>query len=334
MSTLGTNLLTLLDLAKRLGPDHRVAKVIELLAQTNSILEDMVWMEGNLQTGHRTTVRTGLPQVFWRLLNQGTQPSKSTTAQIDEACGMLEAWAEVDVELAKLSNDIGEFRLSEARAFIEAMNQEMSSTLIYGNSSTAPEEFNGLAVRYASLSAGNGQNIVSGGGSDAGDQMSMYLIVWGENTVHGIYPKGSTAGLQHQDHGEVTVETTAGIAGSRMRALQDQWTWKCGIALRDWRYVVRIANIDKSTLVANSSPADLTQLMTKAWHRIPTFGMGRPAYYANRTALQYLDIQRQKAVKDGGGITYENIDGKIVPHFRGIPIRVCDALLETEDPVT
>jgi hypothetical protein len=152
MATLGASVLTLADWAKRLDPDGKVSKIVELLSQTNEILMDMLFAEGNLPTGHRTTVRTGLPTVAWRLLNQGITPSKSTTAQIDEACGMLEAWSECDVELARLSGNVAAFRISESQAFIEAMNQEMASTLFYGNSGTAPEEFTGLAARYSAIS--------------------------------------------------------------------------------------------------------------------------------------------------------------------------------------
>jgi len=329
MATIGSNVLTLADWAKRLDPDGTVPAIVELLSQTNEILTDMLWMEGNLPTGHRTTVRTGLPTVAWRLLNQGVQPSKSTTAQIDEQTGMLEAWSEVDVELARLNGNVAQFRFSEAQAFIEAMNQEFAGTLFYGNSGLSPEEFTGLSVRYSDPAAANGSNVLDAGSSDA-DNTSIWLIVWGANTIHGIFPKGSQAGLTHADHGEVTVESTAGIGGTRLRAYQDQWTWKTGIALRDWRYCVRIGSIDVSNLVTESSAADLTKLMIKALHRIPAMGMGRPAFYMNRTVFQMLDIQRLANVSAGGGLTYENVDGKITPTFRGIPIRKCDAILNSE----
>lgn len=329
MANIGATVLTLADWAKRLDPNGSVPKIVELLGQTNEILTDMLFSEGNLPTGHRTTVRTGLPTVAWRLLNQGVQPSKSTTAQIDEGCGMLEAWSEVDKELAALNGNTAAFRLSEARAFIEAMNQEMASTLFYGNSSVDPEEFTGLSVRYSSLGAANAQNIVPGGSSDS-DNTSIWLVVWGENTVHGIFPKGSKAGLSQQDFGEVTVETTNGIGGTRLRAYQEQFQWKCGVALRDWRYVVRIPNIDVSNLVAKSSAADITELMIKAMHRIPNIKMGRAAFYMNRSVLQMLDIQRRDDVQSGGQLNYDKVDGKLEYSFRGVPIRLCDAILENE----
>jgi hypothetical protein len=252
---------------------------------------------------------------------------------VDEGTGMLESWSEVDKDLAELNGNQSSFRLSEAQAFLEAMNQEMASTFFYGDSSVDPEEFNGLAIRYSSLSAANAQNIVSGGGSDS-DNSSIYLVVWGGQSIHGIFPKGSKAGLQHEDLGLVTVETTAGIAGSRMRAYQDRWQWKCGVALKDWRYVVRIPNIDISSLVAKSSAADLIELMIKAVHRIPNINMGKACFYMNRTCFQMLDIQRRDDVQSGGQLSYDVVDGKREASFRGIPVRISDSLLETEATVS
>lgn len=332
MATLGANVLTLADWAKRLDPDGKVPSIVELLSQTNEILDDMLWMEGNLPTGHRTVVRTGLPTVAWRLLNNGIQPSKSTTAQIDEQCGMLEAWSEVDKDLAMLNGNTAAFRLSEAQSFIEAMNQEFASTLFYGNSGLASEEFTGLSIRYSDPAATNGQNVIDAGGSGS-DNSSIWLVGWGSQTVHGIFPKGSKAGLIHEDLGEVTVETTAGIAGNRMRAYQDHWQWKCGVAVKDWRYAVRIGSIDISNLVAKSSAADLIELMIKAIHRLPSMKLGKPVFYMNRTVFQMLDIQRRDDVISGGGLVYKDVDGILVPTFRGIPVKVCDALVETEAAV-
>lgn len=331
-ASIGANVLTLSDWAKRLDPGGKVPDIVEMLNQTNEMLDDMMWLEGNLATGHRTTVRTGLPAVAWRLLNQGVAPSKSTTAQLDEQTGLLEAWSEVDVELAKLNGNTPQFRLSEAQSFIEAMNQEMVQTLLYGNSGLASEEFTGLSARYSSLTAGNGRNIIDAGGTGS-DNTSIWLIVWGQNTIHGIFPKGSKAGLEHNDLGIETVEVTNGIAGNRMRAYRDQWIWKCGIALRDWRYVSRIANIDVSNLVGETSAADILKLMTKATWRIINTGMGRAAFYVNRTVGEMLDIQSQAAVKAGGQLGYENIDGRRIMSFRGIPIRTVDQILLTESRV-
>ena len=264
MAALSVTNPTLADVAKRLDPDGKIDTIVEILNETNEILEDATMLEGNLPTGHRTTIRTGLPAPTWRKLYGGVQPTKSTTAQVTDNTGMLEAYAEVDKALADLNGNTAAFRLSEDRAHLEGMNQEYVDTLFFGDESTAPEEFTGLAPRYNSTSASNGENVISGGGSGS-DNTSIWLIVWGPNTVHGIYPKGSVAGLTMTDKGQVTIEDVDG-SGGRMEAYRTHYRWDCGLTVRDWRYAVRIANIDKSNLTkdVSGSSADITALMAQA----------------------------------------------------------------------
>ncbi|HLA14763.1 MAG TPA: hypothetical protein VJZ25_07045 [Gemmatimonadaceae bacterium] len=331
-ATVGGTVMTMADWAKTLDPNGRPARIIEMLTQKNELLDDAMFMEGNLEIGHRTTIRTGLPTAYWRLLNVGTPPSKDTTAQVTESCGILEALSKIDVEVANLGGNPASVRLSKSRAFVEAMSQEMAQTLFYGNVTSAPEEFNGLSVRYSSLSAANGKNIVAGGGA-GDDNSSIWLICWGPEKVTGIFPKGSTAGVQHKDYGEQLIADATGIAGAVLPAFVDLWQWKCGLVVEDWRYAVRICNIDISALVAESSDANLTKLMTKAIHRLQDTG-GKVAFYANRTIVEFLDIQRQERVQTGGQLGYGVVDGKNTLTFRGIPIRTCDALLETEATVS
>src|SRR5262245_54766466 len=330
MATLDAGKLTLLDIAKRKDPDGSIARIVELLTQTNEILLDMVWKEGNIDTGERTTVRTGLPDVYWRLLNAGIPTSKSHTAQIDEATGMLEAYSQVDRDLARLGGRESATRLSEAKAFFEAMNQEMAQTLFYGTA-LAPEEFIGLAARYSSTTAGNGENVIKAGGTGAAENASMWLIAWSEETICGIFPRGSTAGISHEDRGEVLIQNAGGVTGNLMIALVDHWQWKAGIALKDWRYAVRVANIKVADL-AGSSPADLLYWMADAEERLPN-SLGRRAWYVNRRIRRYLRHQTTTRVINGGGITFENFAGRRVMMFGETPVRLTDALLNTEDAV-
>ena len=124
MAVLAENNPTLLDLAKRVDPDGRIATIVEILNETNEILPDMSWVEGNLPTGHRTTIRSGIPEPTWRRLYGGVQPTKSRTVQVTDNTGMLEAYAEVDKALADLNGNTGAFRLSEDRAHIEGIGQQ------------------------------------------------------------------------------------------------------------------------------------------------------------------------------------------------------------------
>ena len=323
VSALTATNLTLLDWAKRKDPNGAIPDIVELLEQTNEILTDAVVMEGNLETGHQVTVRTGLPTVYWRILNLGTSPSKSTTAQVTESCAILDAWSVVDEDLANLGGNQRQLRFTEAQAFLEAMNQEWAGTLFYGNAGTAPEEFTGLATRYSSLSAGNADNIISAGGSGS-DNYSVWLIVWGNNTCFLTFPKGSTAGIFHRDLG---LQEYTDSSGRKMMVYEDQWKLKTGLVVKDWRYVARICNIDVSNLVGITSAADLQYYMTKAIYRIPNIRAGKAAFYMNRTTAEYLDHQRRADVASGGQLSYDVVDGKRIMSFRGIPIRICDQLV-------
>ena len=334
MATLSANNPTLLDMAKRLDPDGQIAAVVEILNETNEVLDDMVWVEGNLETGHRSTIRSGLPEPTWRKLYQGVQPTKSTTVQVTDNVGMLEAYAEIDVALADLSNRTAAFRASEDRAFIEGISQELADTLFYGNEGTEPEAFTGLSPRFNDTTAENGDNIISGAGS-GNDNASIWLVVWGPNTIHGIIPKGSTAGLKMTDKGIVTIEDADG-SGGRMEAYRTHYRFDAGLTVRDWRYIVRIANIDRSGLLkAHATGADLPDLMFQAMRRIPNLSGGSPVFYMSRDIATM--VSRQTAV-DGASsfLTVDDNQGSMrwTERFKGIPMRRVDALAGDEATVS
>jgi len=329
MATLSVANPTLLDLAKMTDPDGKIATIIELLNQTNEILDDITWIEGNLPTGHRTTMRAGIPAPTWRKLYGGVQPNKGTTIQVTDSCGMLEAYAEVDKALADLAGNTNEFRLQEDRAHLEGMMQEVADTLFLGNETTEPEAFTGFGPRYNSLSAANAENIIDCAGTGT-DNTSIWLMVWGPTTVHGIIPKGSKAGWQVNDKGQVTIENADG-AGGRMEAYRTHYRMDAGLCLRDWRYVVRACNIDKSNLTkdASGSSADLINVMTRMIELLPDTVTGRPVFYCSRTIRSMLRQQMVSAVKNST-LSMENIAGRKVLAFDGIPVRRVDRLAADE----
>ncbi len=324
---------TLADLAKRLDPDGKVAVIVEMLQEQNEALDMIPWVEGNEIKGHRTTVRTGLPSVTWRKAYGGVQPTKSTTAQVVETIGTMEQYAEVDKEVADTNGNAAAFRLTEVAAHIQSMNHEFMQTLIYGNEGTEPEAFTGLAPRFNSLSgAENSQNVLSGGGSDT-DMTSIYLVGMGANSVHGIYPKGQTAGLQSEDMAEVTVENIDGNGG-RMQAYRNHLIWRCGLSVRDWRYVVRICNIDVSELLpgATGNSANLLNLMVQAVELLQNV-TPNTMFLCNRTIRSMLRQQEIEKVA-GSTLSMETIAGRRVLAFDGIPVYRTDAILNTESAVT
>lgn len=323
---------TLADVVNR-EQDEGIATVVEMLSQTNEVLDVIPWYECNDGSGHLTTVRTGLPTATWRMLNYGVQPSKSITVQVRDATGMLETYAEIDKALADRNGNSAAWRLSEDAAFIEGMNQQFSQTLIYGSNAN-PERFVGLSARFNDTSAQSGDNIIKGDASASGsDQTSIWLVVFGPNTVHGIYPKGSKAGLTVTDKGQVTIENVDGNGG-RMEAYRTHYKWDCGLTVRDWRFVVRICNIDTGNLTKNAaSGADLIDLMTQAIELIPNVNMGKPAFLVNRRIRSFL--RRQIVAKVAPAtLTMDTVAGRKVVTFDSIPVYRVDAILNTESVVS
>ena len=334
MAVLAVTNPTLLDLARMSGADGKIETIIEILNETNEILEDMSWVEGNLPTGHRTTIRAGLPAPTWRKLYGGVLPNKGTTVQITDTTGMLEAYAEVDKALADLNGNTAAFRLSEDKAHIEGMNQEVARALFFADESTTPEKFTGFAPRFNSLSAPNAENIINAGGTGT-DNTSIWLVVWGPNTVHGIVPKGSKAGLLVEDKGQVTLENASNGNDfpGRMEAYRTHYRWDVGLTVRDWRYVVRIANIDKSDLVRTAATgAYIADLMVQAEERIPNLNAGRAVWYVSRS-IRGMMRRQSIGTTANSTLTQENQAGKMVTYFDGIPVRRVDQLAADEAKV-
>lgn len=334
MATIGTNVRTLADWASTRGENDKYAQIVELLSQDNEILDDMLWREGNLPTGHKTSIRTGLPASTWRAFNQGVPSTKGTAAAVTFATAMLEQRSHVDAALANLEADLAAYRMGEAMPHYEAMRQEFATNLFYGNEGLDPERFTGLARYFNTLSAGvaSSENVISNGGS-GNDMNSVWLIRWGEQSVHGIYPKGTPAGLNHQDLGEDDVNDAS---GNPFRAYRDLWRWACGLAVRDWRSIVRIANIDTSVIRVNDAGgqtalADLLRNMIIATERLRGPGSGG-VFYVNRTVRTALRIAILNRVANN--LTYETVAGKRVIVFDEYPVKLCDALLTTEAAIS
>lgn len=338
MATIGNNVLTLTDWAKRNDPKGKTPMIVEMLSQSNMALEDMPFKEGNLPTGEQVTIRTGLPTSYYRQINQGVPKSKSTTAQVVENAAMLEARSEVDVKVAKLNGNQQTFRLSESKAFVESMGQTQATTLMYGTASN-PEEYVGFMPRYSDTSAPNGENILLAGGAGS-DNTSIMLVGWGSDTVFGVYPKGSKAGMDHQDLGEIDAFDDS---NNRFRAYADLYTWDNGLVVKDWRYAVRIANIDVSDLVAQSGTQAATaataiiKLMARAQDRLPNITSVKDCFYVNRTVASHLRLAALE--KSSAAVTIEpaiNQFGDNIHQlmFLGTPVKIMDTIVNTETAIS
>jgi hypothetical protein len=333
MATLSAANANIVDIVNTLDPGGDAAMIVDTLSQTNSVLNDMQWTVGNLITGNRTTQIASIPTAVARVANQGTTPTKTTHVQVNDACAIIESVSVMDKVVAELGGvDMVDYnRANQARGIIEGLGQKLSDLFFYGTAAV-PEEFNGLGVRYNSLSGNLADNVISGGGSGA-DNASIWVVKHGPTGLMGIVPQGQKSGLSRTDLGLVDIPDATGVAGATLLAYKEFFTWYCGICVKDPYAIARIPNIDVSNLLAKSGAADLTEKLIAATEAIHNPEDGRIVIYMNRTVRKMFRIQRRDDVIAGGGLTYENVDGKRVLMFEDYPVRIVDQLDNTEAAV-
>ncbi len=336
MAELGSGKQTLLDHAAAIGDGGKILRIVEMMDEVNEIMGDMVVIAGNSETGHKTGIRTGLPSVAWRQINKGVVPSKSSRKAITFTPGMIEQIGEVDEELVALADDGPAFRLSENRPQIEAISQELATTVFYGDQAVNPDRFTGLATYFSQLTGvDSSANVIDAGGSGS-DNTSLWLVVWGEDSIHGFFPKNSQAGISHEDKNKERVDDGSG-SGASYYAWVDQYKAKLGMAVRDWRQAVRIANIDVSDLAtagdSSDTSANLFKHAIQAMNLIWNLNSGRAAWYCNRTVKTAFDIKAFE--KSNALVSIETVkDGAPITRLMGLPVRRTDAILNTEAALT
>lgn len=354
MATLGSRYLDMLDVLRNGGAEGETAALlIDMLAQTNPILNDMIAVECNNGTKHKHGIRTGLPTVSWGALYEGIQASKSHTQQVEDVTGFITGRSQVDERLLNkyAADKRAQVKMIEDMGFIEAMNQKMASALFYEDTATNPKAFKGLAARYNTRAGRDNptaaRQVIHGGGSGS-DNTSIWMVTWGERFTHALYPQGTTAGIDTTPGGRQLVDDGTGNSASYWAEIDD-YQWDLGLAVKDWRYNSRVANIDVSDLDAGN--VDLFPLLRSAYYRLHSRKVNRPGsafaasgvgqmrqvIYCNSTVMEALDAEAVAPSKGGNDsiirLQPREVEGAEVLTYRGIPIYECDAILNTEAAV-
>lgn len=341
MALSSTNTVTLHDVRQRMDPNGMLAKVVEVLNLENYILEDIPWLEGNLPTGNETTIRTSIPTINTRSFNAGAANVKTTTRQVTDTCCILETNSEIDRDLLRIQNNPEGFRMSEDLGIAEAFRQAVANYIFYGDSYSSPEQFNGFAVRYSTMVGAQKGNIqyqtISAGGSLAVNT-SAWLVNWGETSVCGIFPQNTQAGLRVQDMGCIPITDAS---GNRLWVYSTNIQWMPGLAVKNFRGVARVCNIDTTNLqtfgTASDTSPNLVKFMILAQNRIPLQFQAGLCWYVNELVYSYLECMLASKNPGGGQvyITRQELMNKPPQLFvNGVPVKKCDALLSNESTVT
>ncbi len=330
MAVVGNTYLSLKDKLSQTEDGKVTSTIIDLLAQTNVIIEDAIVEECNDGTSHKTTIRNGLPTVEFRKFYQGVSPSKGEYTQVTDTTAMLETYSQVDKALADLNADSNQFRLNEAGAFLEAMNSTVQTNIFYGNKGVNDAAFDGLAVRYNKISDKKntiGNQVLDAGGT-GNKNSSIWFVTWGHLHTHLLYPKGTKAGLQHEDKG---VQTAVDADGKMYEVYRDHWSWNVGLSVRNFKSIVRIANIDVEALEGDGA-ADLIKLMVKAYHKHNKHSKGgKSVIYTSEAIGTALHLQAMNS--KNVNLSISEFAGEPVVKFLGIPVKTCDQLVDNESQV-
>ena len=339
---------TLFDVSSRLDPQGRIPEIAELLSQSNEIYDDIPWVEANGKTRHEFVFRTSMPGGFFRSYNQGVPYSKSTTGKASVSVASLQDYSQVDMELAEDSGDPEAFCESEDMAFLEGLSQTVAENIMYGNSVANPSAFMGFSSFYNTkntATAQNATNVIDAGGT-ASSNTSIWGIGWSPRTTFGVFPERSKAGLTMEDKGN-TVPAYDSL-GNRFEAYTVWFRQRIGLCPQDWRYNVRIANIDTTSAgLAGPNAPDIFALMAEAVLLPPALGKlsgiqktdaprdpgssVRWIWYCNRTSRHWMDIQSMR----NRNVLQDMTDyaGNPTTGWRGAPIKLVDQILVTEAQV-
>ncbi len=327
---------SLKDILAYKNPSGELAPIAEVLTQSNPILDHIPYVEGMTETGDIVTRRKLLGTPMWRRYNESVLPSVTKVSSVTEITAQIQDWSEVDADLADKSGDLNGFLLRQSTGKLEGISQEVATTFMYGNLSTDAKTFDGFMPRLSTLNStyGNGAPIVlSAGGTTASGQGSILIVGWAPEKVYGIYPKGSMGGLKFENKGRVTKDFSD---GSMMDVYRAKYSWDVGLAVADYRYAIRLANIDAAAIATigekNSTAPELYLKILDALSYMPTPGAVGLKMYMPRRIWSALN---QIAAQTGNRNTTLPVqDAGFVFNISGVPCYLNDCMLMTEDVVT
>lgn len=341
---LTSNLMSLSEIVKRVDAQGKEIPVANVLEKTNDFLPDVKFQEGNLINGDQFSVQTSKADVHWLHENVGIPSSHSTTALMTENCGKLGACSDIPSDLLEINAFDAGWRFREEKIIMESIAEKATQHFFYGSKKANPESFDGFGARYNSISKGqNSKNVIDCGGRTAdGELTSIWLVGWGD-MVHGLYPKGTKAGIQVNDEGVVWMDDGTG-RNTQMKVNRTTYKWNLGLSVRDWRCVVRLANIPVQALRDGRGigsgdvkvDKNLLMIMTEALYKIPANQRKGLRIYMNNDVFAGLNVIAQRS--QSNVIKFMDASKEFGENgswtsFMGVPLRQVDELHNKEEEV-
>ncbi len=337
-----------LDFLKGLDPKGNFAhRIIELVAKKNDMLDDITVIPANDGTSLQTTVRTETPKPVWITFYGGIPSNKGSKAKVRVSCGRMGTKILVDKKLYDASKNKDAVVADEISQNIVGMKNEMANALIYGKIDSNPLAFNGLMHhydKYGSTVAGTDYadetesahyvfNGLVGSASAKSNLGSILLVGWSPNTITCFHPENSeTGGITKSDKRVTDIPDPDMGGDATYEAILQYIYWELGLAVRDYRYGGRIANLQRDQMLAAGNEDKYIELIDRLTQRVRDDDVKQAIYMDKLMWERVCTIFSRKTRLNA--VTYQHLEGRKERKLYGIPVRISDAMSVAESEVS
>jgi len=340
MATLATGTdLTLAELVNREDPNGQMAQLVDVISETNKIVQDATWIECNDGTKHEDTRTLTEPSGTERLYDEGVTREAGRTEPVIEPVCMLDGLSVVDAAKLRHTPDELASRLMEDQFFLRGMSKTFCTRLFDGNRTTNARQINGInsSVRdYAALSSDYTYDNAGGAASVTANKTSMYIIQWGMKKVNLIYPRNDPNGdmrygIKMEDFGKDLIADRN--VGTKSYPAWRTW-FEChfGIFIHDPRCIKRVVNISTTNIDSVDDFSFNEDYLIDAVVDLEYDGDGA-VIYCNRTVMGQI----WKRAKDKANVNF-TVDrdpfGKPIAMFQTIPIKRVDKITSVQATIS
>ncbi len=325
--------LPLNEIANRMDRDGGLGELAFSMMEKNQLLEVLPFSQANAETHHNFAKVVNMPSGTWTRRDKGVDPEHGGTVPAKEYMGTIESYSHVDVRNFRGVDrtTAAGIRLTEDKLFMTGLTQNVSNKIIYGDLGTYPDALDGIFSRANWNQLDTGYVIDAAKTTPtASELMSILVVEVGPETLYGIYPKGTKAGMETEDKGE---EPHYDSDSKRYDVLTTHFIWDLGFVIKDDRAVVRICNLEDAVINDGADNGGLSdEYILDALAILPNMGDKNSYIFLNRKALRNL----QKVAKDRVNVSYDpnNPFGrKWIRDYMGTPIKMEEQLIVTESEI-
>jgi len=325
--------------------NEKLLPVVNVLSQVIELFRDAQWIMCNNRTSHKVARVATEPSGTYVDYNEGIDPVTGTKDVVEEPTCMLEALSQIDARLLKHSVDGNAERMAEDQIILNRLGKDVAYGFFYetrnsGNNKGKVIDGLGNRVGYKTLADAYVYDNAKGETPSAtANKMSLWLIGWGDKKVQMLYPRNDAPGGQSPDGVE-------GL-GIKMTPYPEDWVYDAnnkpyrgyrtllqmhyGIVIFDPRYIRRQVNISATGNVATGDYTWDEEVLMDAIGDLPDLE-GAAIYVPRKLRTQIW--KRAKNLTSPVEIVDDQVFGKRIATFMGIPVRLVDQLLATESKVT